>query len=318
MHLVSVLAMDHVVGFELATAGQVFGSARSMDGRDAPLYSVRVCGPGRVQVSAAGDALFTMTPPYGLGELLEADTIVVPAHDSSGPVPPDVVAALRRANEQGRRIASICTGAGILAEAGLLDGRDATTHWRHAAALSARFPRVRFDAAALYIDGGDVLTSAGVAAGVDLCLHMIRMDHGAAVAAQAARRLVMSPHRSGGQAQFIASDRAVTDEGSLAEIMQWMTANLDRPLTLAEIGRRAGLSIRTLNRHFHDQTGSAPMQWLLAKRVQRAQELLEGTTLSIEEIARRSGFGGAAALRQHFRLQLATTPTSYRRQFSSS
>ncbi|MEU5874046.1 helix-turn-helix domain-containing protein [Glycomyces sp. NPDC047369] len=317
MHVVAVLALDSVVAFELAMPGQVFGSARSLDGRDAALYEVRVCGPGRaVRLSAAGSPLGSLSVPFGLNALDDADTIVVPAHDAPAPLPPEAAEALHRAHEQGRRIASICTGAALLAETGLLDGREAATHWRHAADLAARFPRVRFDTAALYVDGGDVLTGAGVAAGVDLCLHMIRRDHGSAVAAAAARRLVMSPHRGGGQAQFIPTDDAVTEDGSLADVMRWMAAHLHEPLTLNEIAAQAGLSARTLSRRFRDQAGTSPMQWLLRQRVQRAQALLERTRLSVEQVADRSGFGNAAALRHHFQRQVTTTPTEYRRQYA--
>jgi transcriptional regulator GlxA family with amidase domain len=317
MHAVAVLAMDGVVGFELATPGQVFGSVA--DGSGAPLYSVRVCGPKpQVRVSAAGMDLFTMAVPFGLGELLAADTIVVPAHESSASVPPEVAEALRRAHGKGRRIASICTGAGLLAETGLLDGRAATTHWRHAAAMASRFPLVRFDPEMIYVDDGGVLTGAGVTAGIDLCLHMVRADHGAAAAAAAGRRLVMSPHRGGGQAQFIAPDEAVVGDGPTGELMRWMIDRLDRPLALASIAAEAHMSVRTLHRRFLESTGVPPMRWLLTQRIGRAQELLETTSLTVEEVARRSGFGDAAVLREHFRRKLETTPTTYRRRFTGT
>ncbi|THV29534.1 GlxA family transcriptional regulator [Glycomyces paridis] len=315
MHAVAVLAMDGVVGFELATPGQVFGSAADATG--APLYTVRVCGPTpEARASAAGSDLFTMSVPFGLDELRAADTIVVPAHETTAPVPADVAEAIRDAHREGRRIASICTGAGLLADIGLLDGRTATTHWRHVAELTGRFPDVRFDADKLYVDDRGVLTSAGVAAGIDLCLHMVRTDHGAAVAATAARRMVMSPHRGGGQTQFIAHDDAVLGDGPTAALMLWMSERLDRPLTLASIAAEARLSVRTLHRRFLASTGVPPMQWLLTRRIARAQELLESTSLSIEEVARHSGFGTAAVLREHFRRRFATTPTAYRRRFT--
>jgi len=251
--------MDGVVAMEMAMPGQILGSAESEQGE--PLYRVRVCGPAEgVTAHAAGSSQFRLLPPHDLPELLRASTVIVPAHETTEPVPPKILDLLRRAHSSGARMASICTGAGILAEAGLLDGRTAATHWRHAADLARLHPLVRFDPVALFIDDGDVLTGAGVTAGIDLCLHLVRSDHGAAVAARAARRIVSAPWRDGGQAQFIAREEIGLASGDLAGTMHWMLERLDEPLTLEQIAAQARLSLRTLNRRFLSRTGVAPMR----------------------------------------------------------
>ncbi|GAA4922761.1 transcriptional regulator, AraC family with amidase-like domain [Stackebrandtia albiflava] len=314
MHEVAVLALDGVVALEVAMPGQILGSAQSADG--APLYRVRVCGPGEgVTASAAGSGQFQLRPPHPVTELLTADTVVVPAHETDDRVPETVLDLLRRAHASGVRLASICTGAAILAQTGLLDGRRATTHWRHADALARRYPAVRFDPAAIFIDDGDILTGAGTTAGVDLCLHMVRRDFGAAVAAQTGRRVVAAPWRDGGQAQFVARQEIGDEIGELSGTMHWLLERLAEPVTLDRIAARARVSTRTLSRRFLAHTGVTPVQWLIEQRVFAARDMLESGGSGVEEIARACGFGSATALRQHFRRRLGTTPTAYRARF---
>ncbi len=310
--IVAVLAPDGVVGVELAGACQVFAAASDPVSGE-PLYDVRVCGSAAgTTVRAHGLDVFRAQTPYRFEDALEADTVIVPAAQVPAP---EVLATVREAHRRGIRIASICTGAFVLAEAGLLDGRPAATHWAHAAELARRFPAVDVRTEDLYVDDGDLLTSAGVTAGLDLCLHLVRKDHGSAVAADVARRLVMAPHRDGGQAQYLTAP-AIGSEGSLEPVMRWMHEHLTEPLTLTDIATHAAMSTRTLSRQFRAQTGSTPLQWLIRLRVHRAQELLETTDLTVDQIATASGFGSPVLLRQHFTKTLATTPTAYRRTFT--
>jgi transcriptional regulator GlxA family with amidase domain len=311
MHTVAVLALDGVIGFDLTTPLEVFGRTRLPDGR-AP-YRVRVCAPAP-EVDAGA---FAVRAPWGLEAVAEADTVVVPGvADPTAPVPAAVLAALRRAAGAGTRIASICAGAFVLAEAGLLDGLRATTHWVAAALLAERYPAVEVDPDVLYVDNGQVLTSAGAAAGLDLCLHLIRRDHGSAVAADAARLSVMALEREGGQAQFIVQERPPSPRGSLLEpLLRWMEDNSGRDLTLDEIAAHAGMSTRTLNRRFREQTGTTPLQWLHRARVRRAQYLLETTTYPVDRVAAQVGFGSPTAFRDRFRRVAGTTPAAYRRAF---
>jgi transcriptional regulator GlxA family with amidase domain len=244
--------------------------------------------------------------------------VVVPAYfDVFSPPPAEALAALRQAAERGARVLSICTGAFALAHAGLLDGRRATTHWAFAAELSRRFPAVEVDPAVLYVDEGAVMTSAGLSAGIDLCLHAIREDCGAAVGERVARQMVAAPHREGGQAQFIERPRLVRDAptGSLEETRRWAAARLEQPLDVAAMASHASVSPRTFARRFREETGTTPLQWLLSQRVHEARRLLEETELPVDAVAWRSGFGTAASLREHFRRFTATTPTAYRRSF---
>lgn len=311
MKTIAVLALEGVVGLELAGASQVFAAAHDPTTGE-PLYDVRVCGsPAGTTVRAHRLEIFRAQAPYTFDQALEADTIVVPA---SYAVASEVIEVIAEAHRRGIRIASICTGAFALAEAGLLDGRQAATHWAHAAELARHYPKVDVVTDVLYVDDGDLLTSAGVTAGLDLCLHLVRRDHGSAVAATVARRLVMPPHRDGGQAQYIVSP-AIAGEGSLEPVMRWMQEHLIEPLTLAAIAAHASMSTRTLSRQFRAQTGSTPLQWLIRLRVTRAQELLETTDLTIDQIATTVGFGSPLLLRQHFTKAFSTTPTAYRRTF---
>ena len=310
MQRVAIVAFDGVVPFDLATPCEVFGRARYPSG--APAYRVRVCG-----VTSEVDAgPFRLRAPYGLSELARADTIIVPGIADLGvSIAPELVRALRKAAARGTRIASICSGAFVLASTGLLDGRRATTHWLGAAELARLHPRVQVDPNVLYVDEGQFLTSAGAAAGLDLCLHMVRCDHGAQVAAAAARLSVMPLERAGGQAQFIVHAPPTPDETSLAPLLAWLEQNAHRTLTLPQLARKASCSVRTLNRRFREQTGTTPLQWLLRARVCRAQSLLETTRHSVESVATRAGFGSATAFREHFQRVVGTSPQAYRRAF---
>jgi AraC family transcriptional regulator, transcriptional activator FtrA len=295
---------------EVAVACDVFGMDRSSLAD--PWYDFAVCAPAGARVGG----WFQVSTPHGLDRLVTADTVIVPwSHDVEQHPPADLVDAVRAAHDAGARIASICTGAFVLAAAGLLDGRRATTHWMHADLLARRYPRVQVDPDVLYIDHGDVLTSAGKAAGLDLCLHLVRRDHGSAVANALARRLVVPPHRPGGQAQFIQTPVPPADDGGLGELLGWASERLDEPLTVTDMARTARVSERTLTRQFRAATGTTPLQWLLTQRVQRAQELLETTELSVEQVAARTGLGTAATLRRHFHRTVGVPPDAYRRSF---
>jgi transcriptional regulator GlxA family with amidase domain len=239
-----------------------------------------------------------------------------PGRSATGPVPEEVVDALRRAAARGTRIASICTGAFVLADAGLLDGLRATTHWVAAAELAARHPEIDVDPDVLYVDNGQFLTSAGAAAGLDLCLHLIRRDHGSAVAADAARLSVMPLEREGGQAQFIVHDQPPIPRGAALEpVLRWLEDNSARTLTLEDISAHAGMSVRTLNRRFREQTGTTPLQWLLRARIRRAQYLLEATDHPVDRITSQVGFGSPTAFRDRFKRVVGISPRSYRATF---
>jgi transcriptional regulator GlxA family with amidase domain len=310
MHHVVVLALADVVAFDLSTPAQVFGNE---PGR----YAFTACGirAGRVPTTTG----FALDVPRGLDAVAEADTVLVPGlRPVRWPPPAEVLAALLAAHARGARVASICTGAFVLAEAGLLDGRRATTHWEHAAQLAERHPAVTVDPGVLYVDEGDVLTSAGVAAGIDLCLHLVRSDHGAEVANAVARRIVVAPHRDGGQAQFVETPLPPAGERGLAPTRTWAAQRLREPLTVAAMARHAACSERTFARRFRAETGTTPLQWLLGQRVLHARRLLEATDLAVEDVADASGFGTAASLRSHFRRETATTPLAYRRTFRGS
>jgi AraC family transcriptional regulator, transcriptional activator FtrA len=295
--------------FEVAIPCEVFGLARP-DWVD-PWYEFRVCAPGDVSVGS----WFRTDTPHGLDSLATADTVIVPARHAVDVDPPaDLVDAVRAAHEAGARIASICTGAFVLAAAGLLDGRRVTTHWMHAERLARNYPEIKVEPDVLYIDDGDILSSAGTAAGIDLCLHIVRTDFGAAVANDLARRLVTAPHRPGGQSQYIPAP--VPDQASgLGPLLAWALDHLDRPLTVDDLARRMSMSARNLTRHFAAATGTTPLQWLLTQRIHRAQELLESTDASVEQVADRTGMGTATSLRRHFHRALGVSPDTYRRTF---
>jgi transcriptional regulator GlxA family with amidase domain len=310
MHRVAVLALADVVAFDLSTPAQVFGN-------EPERYAFTACGvrAGRVPTTTG----FALDVPRGLDALADADTVLVPGvRPVRWPPPAAAIEALRAAHARGARVASICTGAFVLAHAGLLDGRRATTHWAHAERLAERYPAVTVDPGVLYVDEGDVLTSAGVAAGIDLCLHLVRRDHGAEVANAVARRIVVAPHRDGGQAQFVEAPVPVVDEHGLEPTRAWATQRLREPLTVAAMARHAACSERTFARRFRAETGTTPLQWLLGQRVLHARRLLEATDLPVEHVADAAGFGTAASLRSHFRRATATTPLAYRRTFRGS
>jgi transcriptional regulator GlxA family with amidase domain len=312
-HSIAVLPLDGVVAFDLGVPSQVFGASR--DAAGTRLYDVRVCGS--VVRSTAG---FAVTPDHDLSALDTADTVIVPGVGAGptvtdGTVAPEIAAALRAAHGRGARIVSICTGASVLAAADLLDGRPAASHWAWANRLRRLYPQVRWDFDVLFMDDGDVLTSAGVGAGVDLCLHIVRTDHGSAVANHAARRCVVPPWRDGGQAQYIERPVPVAAGAGTEATRVWALTRLSEPVSLEEMAAHARMSVRTFTRRFRDETGLSPARWLLQQRVAHARLLLESTDLAVDVVARRSGLGSATSLRQHLQAQIGVAPSAYRRTF---
>lgn len=308
---VAVLALPGVVPFSLSVPSQVFGGPVP---RDQALYEVTVCAP-RPRVPTSDG--YTIEVVRGVDALDDADLVVVPG--PAGPpvdVPADAVDAVRAAHERGARVASLCSGAFVLGVAGLLDGRRVTTHWLWADELRARCPRALVEPNTLFCDDGAILSSAGLAAGIDLCLHIVGSAHGAELANRCARYLVAAPHRPGGQAQYIEHPVPATDESSLAHTRTWMIAHLDDDLTIDAMATSAHMSRRSFTRQFRTETGRSPLDWLLEQRIIRARQLLETTTDSIPAIAVRAGLGSDAALRHHFRRALGVTPTAYRRTFT--
>lgn len=311
MGSVALAVTDGMLHFELAVAYEVFGPAPAAV--TVPWYDLAVCGSDAVRVGR-----FRLEPDHGLDRLRYADTVIVPGWADVDVAPPaDLVDAVRAAHEAGARVASLCTGAFVLAAAGLLDGRRATTHWAHTEVLAARHPETEVDPDVLYVDNGTVLTSAGKAAALDLCLHLVRLDHGSAVANAVARRLVVPPHRAGGQAQFVAAPVPARDDHPLAELLPWVIERLDQPLTVEDLARQARMSSRNLGRHFRAATGTTPLQWLLTQRIRRAQELLETTDDVVDTIAAATGMGTATTLRRHFNRTVGVPPDTYRRTFRS-
>ena len=314
MHTVAVLALPDTIAFDLSTAVETFGRVLLSTGR--PGYRVLVCGAEPV-VTAGPMRIAT---DHGIEAAVEADTIVVPGrNDVTVATPDSVLRVLTTAYAGGTRIASICSGAFSLAEAGLLDGKCATTHWLAADLFRATFPAVNLDADVLYVDEGQVLTSAGASAGLDLCLHMVASDYGAAVAAHAARIAVAPLHRSGGQAQFILRNMApakhIAERTELDDVLAWIEQQAHGDLTLGDIAKRAAMSVRTLNRRFQSETGQTPMQWVTGVRVRHAQQLLESTGHGVEKIGRDVGFSSPANFREQFRRLTGVAPQSYRNTF---
>ncbi|WP_256987021.1 GlxA family transcriptional regulator [Streptomyces sp. BR123] len=321
MHRVVVLALDGVYPFEMTIPVRIFGTAESPAGT--PLYEVLTCSLDGRPVRTSAD--FAITVEHGDEAVATADTLVIPPFvcgpgaDGSDPaerdwLPPELAAALDRL-PAGARIVSMCTASYVLAAAGLLDGRRATTHWNEAEHFQRAFPRVEVDADVLFVDGGRVLTAAGVAAGVDLCLHLLRRDHGSVVANRVARLCVVPPWREGGQAQFI--ERPVPDAArtSTSDTREWALGRLGRPIALAELARHAGMSVRTFSRRFRDEVGMTPGQWLTRQRIEHARRLLEATDLPVDRIAEEAGLGTGASLRRHMALALGVAPLAYRQTF---
>ena len=314
----AVLLLPPVVGFDAAIAPLLFGEAADDDGH--PLYEVVVCGLDTDPVATTSG--FGMVPTAGPEALATADTVVVPGTRFPSARDHGVLTPAARAAfdsiRPGTRMVSICTGAFVLAAAGLLDGRRATTHWKFASELRSMFPRVSVDENVLFVGDGDVLTSAGLAAGIDLCLHVIRSDHGAQVANAVARHCVVPPWREGGQAQFIDRHLPVQDDATTAATRAWALANLGEDLTVEQLARHAHMSPRTFNRRFREETGQAPGAWIRNRRVDRARELLESGDLTVDEVARLAGLGTGGNLRHQLRRGLGMSPSSYRKVFQGA
>ena len=308
MHQMAILIPDGFVSFDLGIPCDMFGRAVSGDSQ---LYEIKVCGP-RPEMKGTW---FNVSQVTDLGYLEQADTIMVPGMiDIAKPIEPSVLDALRAASIRGARMASICTGAFVLAEAGILNGLRVTTHWQKVAELNARFPKIMVEQNVLFVDNGMVLTSAGVASGVNLCLHMIRKDFGAAVAADIARKAVVPLEREGGQPQLIKHERAESED-NLNSVLLWLLENLGRKLTVEALAAKCNLSVRTLNRRFHQQIGLSPLKWILSARIRRAQQLLESTALSIEDVATAAGFDSASAFRARFHRQVGVNPSTWRNTY---
>jgi transcriptional regulator GlxA family with amidase domain len=310
MHRVAVLAVPPVTTLDVAIPALILGNAR-VDG--APGYEVRVCThrPGTI-ATVEGLGLVVR---WSLRILKDADTVIVVGTGSRETIDPVVLGALQRAHRSARRVASICTGAFALAQAGLLDGRSATTYWVYSEDFRRRFAAVDVRPDVLFVEDGSVVTSAGAAAGIDLCLHLVAKDYGAAVANDVARLAVVAPVRAGGQAQFVQRPVVLEKESSLAATREWARKNLEKPISLSQLAARSHLSERTLTRRFREETGTSPLQWLLQQRIDRARELLETTTLRMEQVAEHSGLGNADSLRQHFSRRLGIPPGAYRAAF---
>jgi transcriptional regulator GlxA family with amidase domain len=312
---VAIAAFDGIRPFHLSVPCAVFGEA---GGAERPLFDLRVCAvePGELH-SQIG---FTIGTPYGLNDLARAKIVVVPSwRNPREPAPAPLLAALRRAHERGVLIVGLCLGAYVLAEAGLLDGRRATTHWRWTKLFARRFPKVQVDPNVLYVDEGDVITSAGTAAGIDCCLHVVRKRYGAEATNRIARMLVVPPHRQGGQAQYIEQPvMATANDTPLTRTLNWAAIHLDEPHSLDSLAAKALMSRRTFTRHFRKLTGTTVGQWLLGQRLGLAQRLLETSDKSVDLIATRAGFGSALSMRQHFGKAFDTSPSMYRREFRAA
>jgi transcriptional regulator GlxA family with amidase domain len=326
---VAVVVVNGFLPFEFGTICEVFGADRTDDGL--PAYDFAVVGGEPAPLRAYND--FTIQPPWGLERLAEADLIALPAvgdnrlnlrgggpgsltePDGPGEFPEDLLVALVRAVDRGARVLSVCSGAFILGEAGLLDGRRCTTHWRHAAELARRYPAAKVDPDVLYVDDDPVITSAGTAAGIDACLYLVRKEQGSRVANGIARRMVVPPHRDGGQAQYVEQPIAPSCDGTLRELLEWLRGHLDQTLSVRQLAAHANMSERTFARRFVQDTGTTPQRWLIGQRILLAQQLLEESDETVDAIADHAGFGNATALRHHFRAWRGTTPNAYRRVF---
>jgi AraC family transcriptional regulator, transcriptional activator FtrA len=313
-HLVVALAYDGLCTFEFGCVVEMFSLERPELGVD--WYRFAVCAAERGPIKAAGG--IQVVAPHGLAMLARADTIVIPGWRGADEAPPEaLLRALRRAHTRGARLASICSGVFVLAAAGVLDGKAATTHWRYADKLRERHPTIDVRPNELYVDEGQVLTSAGSAAGLDMLLHLVRRDHGARIANQVAQRLVIPPHRLGDQAQFVPRPMPVDEAARLSRLMDWVRAHPAQPHTPASMAQRAAMSVRTLQRQFQETAGLTPLEWVTRERVAAARELLESSRRPMADIAERSGFGSEESFRRHFRLVTGVSPATYRRQFAA-
>jgi transcriptional regulator GlxA family with amidase domain len=309
---VAVLAYDRLSMFEFSIACEVFGPSEAAD-LGVPWYDFVVCAD---RATVRFDNGLVLQVPRSLASLRRADTIVIPPCDDPSTVSEATITAIRQAHDRGARLISLCTGALVLARTGLLDGRRAVTHWAECEAFAAAYPSVTVDPKVLYVDEGDILTAAGSAASIDLCLYVVRLDHGAEVAGRLARKLVVQPHRDGGQAQYIDLPMpSPRDVEPFTDTLAWMSEHLHEPLSVADLAHRSAMSPRSFARHFAATTGSTPYRWLLRQRIQIAQRLLETSDLPIDLVAERTGLGNATNLRKHFHRQVGTSPFAYRKTF---
>ncbi len=313
VHNIAIVLSEGFTAFELGLACEIFGDDRWVD-PGAPWYRLFICGDDSAPLTS--DSGFQILLPYGLEVLARVETVIVAPTYRPSEVPERVFQELRRAHARGCRLLSLCTGAFVLAEAGLLDGRRAATHWTECDALAHRYPALSVDPGVLFVDEGDILTGAGSAAGIDLCLHIVRQDYGSEVATRLARQLVVPPQRDGGQAQYIDQPLPELDDSDLlADTVAWMQGHLDEPQSVGELSTRAAMSARTFARRFQAATGTTPHRWLQAQRVKLAQRLLEATDVPVEVVAAQSGFSTAANLRKHFGRTVKTSPQAYRQAF---
>lgn len=311
-HLVVALAYDRLCTFEFGCTVELFALERPELGVD--WYDFAVCAVEQGPIRAAGGV--TLQAPYAPELLARADTIVIPGwRDADEPPPPQLLAWIRAAHARGARLCSICSGVFVLAAAGVLDGQRATTHWRYADRLAQRYPRIEVQPDHLYVDNGQVITAAGSAAGLDMLLHLVRRDHGAKVGNRVAQRLVVAPHREGGQAQFLPRPMAQGEQGRLSRLMDWLRSHPAQPHTVASMAGRAAMSPRTLQRQFQQATGLGPVEWLIRERVAIVKDMLEEPEVPLAQIAECAGFGSEESLRHHFRRLTATTPGAYRKRF---
>lgn len=314
---VAVVLNERLAMFEFGVVCEVFGLDRTMDGL--PGFDFRVCGavPGKPLTSSTPG--ITVTPEYGLEELRHADLVAIPAFPFAGPhmFDPRVVEAVRDASERGATVLTVCSGAFLAGEAGLLDDRKCTTHWKYVQALAERYPKATVDPDVLFVDEGNLITSAGTAAGIDAALHLVRRELGSAAANGIARRMVVPPQRDGGQRQFIERPVPECTSDSLSDTLHWMGEHLELPHTIEALAARAAMSTRTFARRFAAETGTTPVKWLTGQRILLAKHLLEDTELDLESIAHRCGFGSGALLRHHFQRSVGIAPTEYRRRFGA-